>query len=279
MLESFSSPESSEAVPSPQINLSLHLPSIRSPHLYDKRIVELGITLVSTLRLILAEEDCSFTPWELSDTLEYCDLLLHCSINDKLWNTDILLLGISFAQKVLTSPHPSKEREAAAKDTQDFFRVSWTTFQENPRKAKKLLLILKGGWWQRGKSIEDIGRDVLAEGKFTAWSEWLGRKQAEQGLLVPMQRSVSLPRQAIAPEEESRRKSMMERTCNGTSINSSFESSMLESKEIRFAENDMMWTGMVTVTMPPNSWTKGARGAHMPNSSYSTAFSQNSKRI
>ncbi|KAJ3130478.1 hypothetical protein HK098_000043 [Nowakowskiella sp. JEL0407] len=157
---------------------------MRSPHLFDKTIVELGITLVALLRSILASVDTynstspqipdeTFSPWDLSDILEYSDLLLHASLYDKSWNKDILNLGISFSQKVLSSPSfPAKERLDAIKNVKDFFRVTWEVFQSSPKKAKRLVAVLKGGWWGYGKSIDDVARDVLENSANTSSSWW-----------------------------------------------------------------------------------------------------------
>ncbi|KAI8808180.1 hypothetical protein BJ742DRAFT_293252 [Cladochytrium replicatum] len=182
---SLSNPSSSSASPARRPSSTN-----RSPHAQDRDIVELGLSLVAILSEVVRLG--ILTPWDVSDMLEQSDALIHSNVSDRQFNVDVLSIGIAFSKKMLTAyriecgggkaedgmdevgedeeddenPVPPPEVELgpmtleAARDATDFFRVALNLYSTNPRRARKLISMLKGGWWKKGLSIDELAQSL-----------------------------------------------------------------------------------------------------------------------
>ncbi|KAI8810998.1 hypothetical protein BJ742DRAFT_165765 [Cladochytrium replicatum] len=161
----------------------------RSPHAQDRDIVELSLSLVAILSEVVRLG--ILTPWDVSDMLEQSDALIHSNVADRQFNVDVLSIGIAFSKKTLTAyriecgggkgedvvedvgededdenavPPPEIELGQmtleAARDATDFFRVALNLHSANPRRARKLISMLKGGWWKKGLSIDELAQSL-----------------------------------------------------------------------------------------------------------------------
>ncbi|KAJ3125225.1 hypothetical protein HK100_010925 [Physocladia obscura] len=136
-----------------------------SPLSSDPDLKQTALILLSQIKTLPID------PWVYADLVTDIDTAIHLhSDKDKTWARDVLSIGSSLVKAAVVANSalrlPTKETEQRINDTIGFFRVIVDIGEQSRYRARKLIKLLQGGWYEKGVSMQALAEKICAEDRW-----------------------------------------------------------------------------------------------------------------
>ncbi|KAJ3104013.1 hypothetical protein HK100_004113 [Physocladia obscura] len=136
-----------------------------SPLASDPDLKQTALILLNQIRTLPID------PWVYADLVTDIDSAIHLHFDkDKTWARDVLSIGSSLVKAAVVANtalwSPTKEAEQRINDTIGFFRVVVNVGEQSRYRARKLIKLLQGGWYEKGVSMQALAEKTCVEDRW-----------------------------------------------------------------------------------------------------------------